>query len=118
MKNYLIPLFILFSTTIYSQAEEDYKNKLTLIKEAFNEKKASSLYQKFSSSLKARLEESNFKKMVDSLSTEKGTISSFNFLMDQEKGKNFLVEFENSTMLLFIDLSTNGEIKSFEIKEY
>lgn len=109
---------MLLSAYTYSQSEEDYKNSLDLIQKAFNEKKAFSIYEKFSLDLKTQFKEFDFNKMTDSLFTEKGKISSFDFIMDEEKGKNYLVEFENSSMLMLLSLSPNGQISSLEIKEY
>jgi len=118
MKKYIIAFFILFTAFTYSQSEADYKNNLNSIKKGFNEKKVSLIYEKFSSDLKNQYTEPGLKKMMDSLSTEKGNISSFDFLVDYEKGKNFLLQFENNSMLLFIDLTHDNQIQSFEIKDY
>ena len=119
MKNFIIPLFfLLFSTSFYSQSNDDYVKTLDFISKAFNEKKASSIYQKFSSNLKLESPEEVFMNTLDSLRTEQGVMSSYELIMDEEKEKSYLVEFESSSMLMLIKLSSDGAISKFKIKEY
>lgn len=119
MKNLIIPLFFLLSSIYsYSQAEDDYLKTLSLISESFNEKKASRIYQKFNTTLKNNLSEDALKKTLDSLHAAQGVISGYDLILEDEKGKNFLVEFESSSMLMLLLLTPDGEIVTFKIKEY
>lgn len=119
MKNFIIPLFfLLFSTSFFSQSNEDYVKTLDFISKAFNESKTSIIYQKFSSELKQKLPEGVFKKTLDSLRIEQGAMSSYELIIEEEKGKNYLVEFDSSSMLMMIHLSNDGVISRFKIKEY
>jgi len=98
MKNYTVPLFVLlFSVSVFSQTQDDYTNTLNLVSKAFNEKKAA---------------------LIHSLHNEKGKMSSYDLITDEEREKNYLVEFENSSMLLLINLTKEGQISLFKIKEY
>ncbi|WP_075342452.1 hypothetical protein [Tenacibaculum agarivorans] len=115
---YISLLLLLFSVAAHSQSEEDYQNALGLVKKAFNEKQATSLYEKFSSSLKGKLKQDAFTKTMDSLHTEKGTLSSYELILEENKERSYLTEFENASMLLLIQLSPEGEISTFTIKEY
>lgn len=119
MKNIFIPLLILFITiSVSSQTKEDYEHTLKLIQKGFNEKNISLIHQEFASGLKTDLEENVFKKSLDSLYTDKGKISSYELILEEEKEKNYLVEFENGTMLILIHLSTSGKISMLKIKDY
>lgn len=119
MKNLIIPLFFLLSSiSFYSQTEEDYLKTLDFVSKSFNEKKASQIYQKFNATLKSSFSEDAFKQSLDALHTEQGVISSYDLILDAEKEKNYLVEFESSSMLMLLFLSPEGEISTFEIKEY
>ncbi len=119
MRKIIILLGAVFlSFSIFSQTKEDYKSTLNFVKEAFNKKEGSLIYQKFSSNLKKELQEISFKKMIDSLHGNKGKMSSYELIMEEEKEKNYLVEFDNGTMLILIHLSPKGEISLFNIKDY
>ncbi|WP_408030200.1 hypothetical protein [Tenacibaculum xiamenense] len=116
MKKLIFTLFL--STSIFSQTEEDYKNTLDFISKAFNEQKSEAIFQKFSTSLQQNLQAEELKKKLDSLHKDKGKMSSFELILKEEDLKNFLVEFENASMLILINLSPEGKIKKFEIKDY
>ena len=119
MKKATIALATVFlSFSVFSQTKEDYKNTLNLVKEAYNKKDGSLIHQKFSQNLKKELQEASFEKMIDSLHGNKGTMFSYELIMEEEKEKNYLVEFENGTMLILIHLSPKGEISMFHIKDY
>ncbi|TCI93574.1 hypothetical protein [Tenacibaculum sp. M341] len=119
MKNIVISLFFLFNFVFaFSQTKEDYKKALDLITKGFNEKNASLIHQKFTPDLKKELQENTFKKTIDSLHTDKGAMSTYELIMEEEKEKNYLVEFENGSMLILIHLSPTGEISMLKIKDY
>ncbi len=119
MKNLITALIVfLCSLSMYSQTEEDYESTLDLISTSFNEKKPSLIYQKFNSDLKKQLEEDVFKKMLDSLSKEKGNISSYEFIMEEGNEKSYLTEFEHASMLILLHLTPDGQISVFSIKDY
>ncbi len=119
MKNIIVFIFCLFtSVVVFSQTKEDYKNALDLITKGFNENNASLIHQKFTPDLKKELQESVFKKTIDSLHTDKGTMSTYELIMEEEKEKNYLAEFENGSMLILIHLSPTGEISMLKIKDY
>lgn len=111
-------LALFFSFSILSQTKEDYTNTLKFISTAYNEKNASAIHQKFSSELKQILTQEAFVKRIDSLHNESGNMSSYEFLMEEDQVKNFLVEFEGSSKLLLIYLSPEGQISKFDITEY
>ncbi|SNR14404.1 hypothetical protein [Tenacibaculum jejuense] len=112
----ILVLFISFS--VFSQSKEDYKSTLDLVKKAFNEKKSTLLHAKFDSKLQKELEAKAFAKSIDSLHDEKGNISTYELIMEDDKEKNYLVEFENGSMLIVLYLSPNGSISKFHIKDY
>ncbi len=119
MKRLIISLSALFFyVSVYSQSNEDYESTLKLVSKAFNDKKASLIHQKFSPSLKSNLSEKSFEKTIDSLHNEKGNISSYQLILEDVKEKNYLVEFENGSMLIRIFLSPKSEILMFKIKDY
>lgn len=119
MNNFIIPLFILlFSTSISSQSKEDYSKTLDLISKAFNEKEVSLIHQKFNSNLKSDLKEGALKKNLDSLYKDKGRMSSYELIIEDEESKSYLVEFENSSMLILINLSSDNQITLFKVKDY
>ncbi len=112
-------IFVLFlSTSVFSQTEEDYKNTLDFISKAFNEQKSEAIFQKFSATLQQNLQEAVLKQKLDSLRKDKGKMSSYELILKEEDINNFLLEFENASMLLLINLSSDGKIKKFEIKDY
>ncbi len=119
MKNLIVHLLALFfSISLLSQSKEDYKNTLDFISTAYNEKNASVIHQKFSSDLKQKLNQEVFKKRMDSLHSENGKMSSYELILEDEKESSFLVEFEDSSMLLLLYLSPDSQILKFDIKEY
>ena len=119
MKNLIIPLsLLLFSITVFSQSKEDYTNTVNFINKAFNEKQTSLIYQKFSPSLKTKIPKESLQKTLDSLYTAQGSVSGFELIVDEEKEKNYLVEFDNNSMLMILFLSKDGEISKFKITEY
>ena len=116
LKVFLIASLLSFS--IFSQTEENYSTALELIKQGFNDSNASLIHQKFDSNLKTEQAEVNFKTMIDSLHREKGLLQEFEFLMDEDNEKNYLVDFENASMMIIIRLNEAGEISTLKIKEY
>jgi len=116
LKVFLIASLLSFS--IFSQTEENYLTTLELIKQGFNDSNASLIHQKFDSDLKASLAEPELKTIIDSLLKEKGLLQEFDFLIDDEKEKNYLIDFENAVMMIIIRLNEAGEISTFKIKEY
>ncbi|WP_299680689.1 hypothetical protein [uncultured Tenacibaculum sp.] len=119
MKILFISILTLFlSTSVFSQSEKDYTTTLELIKKALNEKKSSLIHEKFDAKLKGKWSPDKFGKMVDSLHKDKGKMSTYELIMEDEKEKNFLVEFENGSMLVLLYLSKDGKITSFQIKDY
>ncbi|SED17389.1 Protein of unknown function [Tenacibaculum sp. MAR_2009_124] len=112
-------IFILFlSTSVFSQTEEDYSKTLDFISKAFNEQKTEAIFKKFSLSLQRNFREEVLKEQLDSLLKDKGRISSYELIFKEKGLQNFLVELENASMLLLINLSSDGKIKNFEIKDY
>lgn len=119
MKNLIIQLFtLLFSISVFSQLEIDYKNSLDFFSTSFNEQKTSLIYERFSLKLKEELQEEVFKKMIDDLYKEKGKTSHYEFLMEEKNEKNYLIDFENGSMLLIFFLSPDNKISAFKITEY
>lgn len=119
MKQLIAVMLILFlSNTVFSQTVDDYENTLQLVRTAYNKKDPSLIYQKFSSSLKKELEEDAFNKMIQNLNKDKGKMLGHELILEEETGKNFLVDFENGSMLLMIHLSSDNQISTFNIKEY
>jgi len=119
MKNYVIAMLALMLTSsMFSQSEEDYENTLKLIQKSFNENNSSLIHEKFESNLKATLEKVNLEKMIDSLHKEKGSMNSYEFIMEEENEKNYLVDFEYASMLIVLHLTPDGEISTFKITEY
>ncbi|WP_299835195.1 hypothetical protein [uncultured Tenacibaculum sp.] len=111
-------LMLFFCFTVFSQSEEDYKKTLELVKKAFNEKKSTLLHAKFDSKLQNELKAQAFAKEIDSLHKDKGKMSTYELIMEEDKEKNYLVEFENGSMLIILYLSPNGAISKFHIKDY
>ena len=119
MKNLIIPLFTLFfSISVFSQSEIDYKNSLDFFSTSFNEQKTSLIYERFSLKLKEEHQEEVFKKMINDLYKEKGKTSHYEFLMEEKNEKNYLIDFENGSMLLIFFLSPDNKISAFKITEY
>lgn len=119
MKILFISLLTLFlSTSVFSQSEKDYTTTLELIKKALNEKKSSLIHEKLDAKLKGKWNPDKFGKMIDSLHNDKGKMSTYELIMEDEKEKNFLVEFENGSMLVLLYLSKDGKITTFQIKDY
>ncbi len=108
---------LFFQISIFSQTEDDYKNTLELVKKAFNESNASLIHEKFNDALKSKLKSVAFKKTIDSLQNNKGIISSYELILEEEE-RNYLVEFENGTLLMLLQLTSDGKISTFVIKEY
>lgn len=119
MKNFIIPLWVLlFPVLIFSQTKEDYTQTVALINKAFNDKTPSLIHQKFNSDLKAVIQVEKLDKIFSDLHENEGKMSSYELLMDDKEEKNYLVEFENSSMLLILSLSSENEISKFKITEY
>ena len=116
MKKLILALFL--STSVFSQTEEDYRYTLDFISKAFNNHKTEAIFQRFNPTLQQNFNETVLKKQLDSLREDKGKMSSYELILKEKEGKNFLVEFENASMLLLINLSSDGKIKKFEIKDY
>jgi len=118
--NKLIVLLLasFLSISMFSQQSEDYTTLLQLVSKAHNQKEAVLIYDEFDPVLKESLGKEAFFKMMDSLHTEKGTFLNYELILEEDKGKNFLVDFDNGSMLLFIELQPNKKISSFNIKDY
>ncbi len=119
MKILFVSLLTLFlSTSVLSQTKEDYNTTLELVKKGFNEKNSSIIHEKFNAALKEKLKPDAFVKMIDSLHNDKGKMSTYELILEDEKEKNFLVEFENGSMLFLLYLAKDGKISTFQIKDY
>lgn len=119
MKDYLIfMLALLLTSAVFSQTEEDYEKTLNFIKVNYNENKPSLIYEKFDSEFKVQMQKDQFVKTIDNLRQENGAMQGYEFLIDEEGLKNYLVEFMNASMLIVITLKEEGAITAFEIKEY
>ncbi len=110
-------LIIFFQFAAFSQTDSKYTETLELVKKAFNEKNPSLIHQQFDEALKNKLKVAAFKKSIDSLYENKGTMSSYELILEEED-KNYLLDFENGSLLMVIRLKSDGKIASFEIKEY
>ena len=119
MKDFNLFIFVFFiGISVFSQTGEDYKNTFELIKKGFNDNSTSLIFDKFDPSLKQNTDKSGFEKLIDSLRKEKGKVESYNFLMEDNQEKSYLMEFENASMLIVLSLNTAGNISVFEIKDY
>lgn len=119
MKNVIIVLgLLLCSASVFAQSQEDYLKTVDFINKAFNEKQASLIYEKFNTNLKSKIQKGSFQKSLDSLHAEQGLVSGLELLVDEAAEKNYLIEFENNSLLLVLSLTSVGEISKFKIKEY
>ena len=50
--------------------------------------------------------------------SNKGAMSSYELILEEEKERSYLVEFESGTLLMLLHLTSDGKISTFVIKEY
>lgn len=115
---FITVLLLLTSTTFFSQTKDDYLEALKTIKKGFNDNDPSLIHNSFNADLKLELNKDNLDKMIDSLFKENGKMQSYDLIMEEEKQKNYLVEFENSSLLIAIEIDKERKISTLEVKNY
>ena len=109
--------FLLLATVSFSQTEEDYLNTLEVIKKGLNEGNTSLIYEQFTIDLKSSLEKEGLGKMLDSVRKESGKMQSYDLILAEDTFKNYLVEFESTSLLIVLGIAKEG-ISKLEIKNY
>ncbi|GAA4111218.1 hypothetical protein GCM10022393_08770 [Aquimarina addita] len=111
-------LLLLFVCCSFLQTEDSYQSAITEIADAYNQKDADKIFNLFSSELQSSFTIDKVKDFVKDNQESNGLMGEFSFLMDDETGKRYLLEFENSTMILVLELSTDNKIIRLSLEEY
>ncbi|WP_299440914.1 hypothetical protein [uncultured Aquimarina sp.] len=112
---YLLLLCICFS---FTQTEDSYQMVITKISDSYNAKDADKLFELFSPELQSSFTLDKVKSFITNNQSKKGAMGESSFLMDDEGNKRYLVEFENSSTILILRLSSDNKITQLSLEEY
>ncbi|WP_108805450.1 hypothetical protein [Aquimarina sp. Aq107] len=112
---YLLLLCICFS---FTQTEDSYQMTITKISDAYNAKNADSLFGLFSPDLQSSFTLDKVKSFITNNQSKKGSMGESSFLMDDDGNKRYLTEFENSSTILVLGLSSDNKITHLSLEEY
>ncbi|SEM32254.1 hypothetical protein SAMN04487910_4730 [Aquimarina amphilecti] len=112
---YVLLLSICFS---FTQTEDSYQMTITKISDAYNAKDANSLFGLFSSDLQSSFTLDKVTSFITDNQAKKGTMGESSFLMDDDGNKRYLMEFENSSTILVLGLSSDNKITHLSLEEY
>lgn len=102
----------------FIQTEDSYKMTVTKITDAYNAKDADQIFGLFSSELQSSFTLDKVKSFITDNHSKKGKMGSSSFLMDDEGNKHYLMEFDNSSTILILGLSTDNKITELALEEY
>ena len=111
----LLLLTICFS---FTQTEDSYKMTVTKITDAYNAKDAKMMFNLFSADLQSTFTVDKVQSFINDNQSKKGAMGEVAFLVDDENSKRYLVEFENSSTILILGLSSENKITQLSLEEY
>lgn len=111
-------LFLLSMCFSFVQVEDNYQATISKITEAYNAKEANQLFELFSADLQSTFTNSKVTTFISDQFLEKGKIIDSSFLIEGDGYKQYLVEFENSSAILNLGLSSDNKITLLKIEEY
>ncbi|WP_271768027.1 hypothetical protein [Aquimarina algiphila] len=118
MKKILCLALFLFLQVSFSQTQEDYQKIINEISEGYNAKDANKIFSVFSADLQSTFTLEKVKTFITDNQTKKGSMGGYTFLIDEDKEKRYLIEFEHSSMILILGLSKDNKITKFTLEEY
>ena len=118
MKQLFFLIFLCTSAFTFSQTEGDYEAVITSFTKSYNNQNSETIFNLFTSELQSTLSLDKLKANFAEVKKNQGEMSEATFLLDDEKGKSYLISFENGDMLLTLLLDSDKKIKIFELKEY
>ncbi|PKV51517.1 Protein of unknown function (DUF3887) [Aquimarina sp. MAR_2010_214] len=118
MKKILSIILFLFLQISFSQTQEDYQEVISEITNAYNTKDADKVFNAFSVELQSTFTLEKVKQFVSENQTKKGPMGASAFLLDEEKAKRYLTEFENTSMILILGISPDKKITKLTLEEY
>ncbi|MBW1295153.1 hypothetical protein [Aquimarina litoralis] len=114
----IILLLLVCSCFSFLQTEDSYKMTVTKIADAYNAKDADQIFGLFAADLQSSFTLDKVKTFITDNHAKKGMMGSSAFLMDDEGNKRYLMEFDNSSTILILGLSTDNKITKLELEEY
>lgn len=116
MKN-IIFLFLLCCTSLsFAQTDEDYGTTVQVIIDGIKNNDSKKVFDLFSEELKASLTLEKLQEMMTGNAKEYGIPSEFDFMMDDEGLKRYLVQTEIDSFMLDVALSKELKIIKFHIE--
>lgn len=109
-------LFMLFFICQFSfaQTDADYDNTVKVVVEGLQNNDAQKVFDLFSDDLKSTLSLEALQEMMTGAVKEYGTPGEFDFMMDDEGLKRFLIQTDKDSFML--DIALSGDIKITQLK--
>ncbi|EZH75853.1 hypothetical protein ATO12_03425 [Aquimarina atlantica] len=118
MKKILSLILFLFLQISFSQTQEDYQQKIIEVTDAYNAKDAGKIFNSFSPQLQSTFTIEKVKQFLSENQSKKGPMGTSSFLLDEDKAKRYLTEFENTSMILILGLSPDKKITKLILEDY
>lgn len=116
MKN-IILLFLLCCTSLsFAQTDEDYGTTVQVIIEGIKNNDAQKVFDLFSDELKGTLSIEKLQEIIAGNIKEYGTPSEFDFMMDDNGLKRYLVQTDIDSFMVDVSLSKDLKITKFQIE--
>ncbi|GAA4114978.1 hypothetical protein GCM10022393_14880 [Aquimarina addita] len=112
-------LFLLFiAMASFTQTEDSYKTTVVKISESYNAKDAKAIFDLFSAELQSTFTLEKVESFIQDNQMDKGMIGESSFLVEEETTRHYLLEFDNTSTILVIGLSSDNKINKLSLEEY
>ncbi|WP_438423687.1 hypothetical protein [Aquimarina macrocephali] len=118
MKKILSLILFLFLQIGFSQTQEDYQKIITEVTDAYNAKDSKKIFDTLSPQLQSTFTIERVKQFISENQSKKGPMGASSFLLDEDKAKRYLTEFENTSLILIIGVSPDKKITKLILEEY
>lgn len=112
MKKLIFVCLLFCFQVIVAQTDADYESTLKNIMASYNAKDAQKIFDKFSTDLQESYPLDKLKTFLTKTLEDQGKFSEFDF-MDIDGGHRYLVQSENDSIIIVIELSVDLKLTKF-----
>lgn len=118
MKKITFLILVVLVSSSFTQNSNDFDSILKAISKEYNTKNTQALFDLFTQELQIKFPLDKLKTFISDSHLQNGKMGESSFLMDEDGDKRFLIEFDNSTLIMVLGLTPEHKISKFAFEEY